>query len=224
MNNMELCNAIQSYVHEHGKWGNDTNISVLERIMAHLGLSYDKGNMLFYNRDAELAALLQYLENKGTETDRVWILNQISEVSFSSTICELSPRFIETYRESDIAYKEGLYMICGSGFRKALEYLVYDYAVHCNPDKEEEIQHKKLYERIDTYLSSASDAQDLANAARKLGNNYTHIIQTDSDDYSLENLIAFVTLLASDISEILAPDDDIDYNVRMRAKRILGKL
>lgn len=223
MNNKELCNKIKVYAQSHGKWDMDNGISVVETIMAHFNLPDGKGSMRFYNRDNSLKILHEYLETKGTETDKIWILNQISENGFSEHICNLSPRFVQTYSESDTAYKNGLLTICGGGFRKALEYLVYDYAVFKYPDKEDEIQKKDLYGRINTYLSAAEDIQDLADAARKLGNDFTHIITKGDSDYSLENLRAFITLLASDISEIISPNDDIDYNVRMKAKKILNK-
>lgn len=222
MNDVELCNAIQKYMHSHGKWDMDTNVGVLEEIMAHFSLPHTK-EMLFYNRDKELSVLQQYLKENGTDDDRIWIMNQISETIFPANICELSPRFVQTYSESNKAYKDGMYMICGGGFRKALEYLVYDYAVFKYPDKENEIQKKDLCGRINTYLSDAEDIRDLADAARKLGNDFTHIITKGNNDYSLENLMAFITLLASDISEIISPNDDVDYNVRMKAKKILNK-
>lgn len=223
MNNRELCNKIKVYVQSHSKWDMDNSVSVVETIMAHFNLPDGRDSMLFYNRDNSLEILYEYLETKGTEADKIWILNQISENRFSEHICNLSPRFVQTYSESDIAYKNGLLTICGGGFRKALEYLVYDYAVFKCPNKEDEIQKKDLYGRINTYLSDAEDIQDLANAARKLGNSFTHIIDDGDENYSLENLKAFVTLLASDISEIISPDEDIDYNTRMLAKKILNK-
>ena len=72
-------------------------------------------------------------------------------------------------------------------------------------DKHGKQKEKTFCDRIMEYLSDAPDVKDLANASRKLGNNFTHIIDDGDENYSLENLKAFVTLLASDISEIISP-------------------
>lgn len=57
----------------------------------------------------------------------------------------------------------------------------------------------------------------------KLGNDFAYIITKDDSDYSLGNLRVFITLLASDISENISSNDDIGYNVRMKAKKSLKR-
>ena len=221
MNNLELCNKIKEYVVSKQNWNNDESISALEKIMAHFNL--EPSITIFYQRDKELNILKNFFDKNMTEKDKIWVLNQIIEDSFSDFICTLSPNFIETYNEADNAYKQGLCKICGCGFRRALEYLVYDYSLSKNPNKENEIKKKDLSHRIDEYLNFIPDIQDLANAARKLGNNYTHVIETINENYSLENLKAFIWLLACDITYYENPSDN-NNELRIKAKEVIGKM
>lgn len=234
MNNAELCNRIRNVaMDETNNFSNTFKSSIIERIVAHFNLDAPKilGEQ-HIDRNKSLQDIKTYLDNQATELDKYWIINHLSITPFSDAITELSPKFVETFREAEVAYANGLCLICGTGFRKAAEYLVYDYAVdkthdensvRYTVDKYGKQKEKTFCDRITEYLSDAPDAQDLANAARKLGNNFTHIIDNGDENYSLENLKAFVTLLASDISEIISPDEDFDYNTRMLVKKILNK-
>ena len=234
MNNAELCERIREVAMSETNNFHDTfKNSIIEKIVAHFNLAKPKiQGEQYINRNKSLCDIKDYLDHTDNELDRYWIINHLSKTSFSDAIVKLSPNFIATFEEAEIAYNKGLYLICGNGFRKAAEYLVYDFAVMKTHD-EESVKYKtnksgkkvekSFSDRITEYLNDAPDAEDLANAARKLGNNFTHIIGTDDEDYSLENLKALVTLLASDISEIITPSDDIDWNTRMLAKKILAK-
>lgn len=234
MNNAELCDRIRNVaMSETRNFGDTFKSSIIEKTIAHFDLEspHISGEM-YVDRNKSLQNIKTFLDTEATEFDKYWILNHLSLTPFSDAITHLSLDFVATFRESEIAYNNGLCLICGNGFRKAAEYLVYDYAVNKTQDenavkytvdKHGKQKEKTFCDRITEYLSDAPDAQDLANAARKLGNNFTHIIDDGDENYSLENLKAFVTLLASDISEIIFPDEDIDYNTRMLAKKILNK-
>lgn len=234
MNNAELCDRIRNVAMSETKNFSDTfTSSVIERIVAHFDLEAPRilGEQ-HVDRNKSLQDIKIYLDTQATELDKYWILNHLSLTPFSDAITQLSPNFVATFREAEIAYANGLCLICGNGFRKAAEHLIYDYAVNKTQDenavkytvdKHGKQKEKTFCDRITEYLSDAPDVQDLANAARKLGNNFTHIIDDGDENYSLENLKAFVTLLASDISEIISPDEDVDYNTRMLAKKILNK-
>lgn len=234
MNNTELCERIREAAMSETNDFHDTfKSSIIEKIVAHFNLAEPKiQSEQYIDRQKSLRDIKTYLDNTGNEFDKYWIINHLGKTSFSDAIVTLSPNFIATFEEAEIAYNQGLYLICGNGFRKAAEHLMYDFAVMKTHD-EESVKYKtnksgkrvekSFSERITEYLTDAPDVEDLANAARKLGNNFTHIIVKDDEDYSLENLKALIVLLASDISEIIKPSDDIDWNTRMLAKRILTK-
>lgn len=52
---------------------------------------------------------------------------------FSQEIKDLSPNFVKIYHQAEQAENTGLSDICGLGYRKALEFLVKDYAIAFNP-------------------------------------------------------------------------------------------
>lgn len=60
-------------------------------------------------------------------------------IHVSENINEISPRFKEIYSQSAKAESCNLYEICGPGYRKALEFLIRDFAKHINPEKKENI-------------------------------------------------------------------------------------
>lgn len=74
---------------------------------------------------------------------------------FSNVIKTISPKFIEAYKQSEIAEKYSLNEISGTGYRKAFEYLVKDYACSIETDssKHDAIKSdwlaKVIKERID---------------------------------------------------------------------------
>ena len=69
------------------------------------------------------------------------------EVSyFSDRISSLSPKFVEIYNQAEKAEQWGLSEICGMGYRKALEFLVKDFAILMSPESEETIKTKQLYQ------------------------------------------------------------------------------
>lgn len=47
--------------------------------------------------------------------------------TFSNIISELSPNFCEIYNQAYIAEQTNLMQICGTGYRKSLEFLIKDY-------------------------------------------------------------------------------------------------
>jgi len=61
-------------------------------------------------------------------------------VEFHSSVSETSPDFCAIFNQAKEAEDQGLDKICGVGYRKALEFLIKDYAISMNPDKEQEIK------------------------------------------------------------------------------------
>jgi hypothetical protein len=113
---------------------------------------------------------------------------------FSQAIQDLSPSFVKIYQQADIAEQEELLEICGVGYRKALEFLVKDYAIHKHPNEEEKIKKKFLGACIKDYIDHAQ-IKSMAKRATWLGNDETHYVRTweGKDLKDLKTLIRLMT-------------------------------
>lgn len=93
--------------------------------------------------------------------------------AFDTAVQELSPSFIEIYSQSSAAEGNGLGDIAGPGFRKALEFLIKDYAIRLNPQQAEAIKQRQLASVIKDFLPGDKLAVVSVRAAW-LGNDQTH--------------------------------------------------
>lgn len=114
------------------------------------------------------------------------------ERDFSEIITSISQQFVVIYRESHIAEQLNLSQICGVGYRKALEYLIKDYAINKANDNVQvkEIKTKFLGDVIKNYIDE-NNIQASAERATWLGNDETHYVRKwiDKDINDLKNLI-----------------------------------
>lgn len=102
---------------------------------------------------------------------------------FSEDICSLSPGFVETYAQANVAEAHQLYQICGVGYRKSLEYLVKDYLCHKYPDDTEKIRSEFLGASIKRIEDSR--VKVLAERSTWIGNDETHYVRKhNSLDFS----------------------------------------
>src|SRR6185369_776548 len=94
------------------------------------------------------------------------------EYEFPEPITHLSPRFVEIYNNALTAEHHGLIDLVGMGLRKALEFLVKDYAVSLTPEQEESIRKATLGKVI----GELGDKRIKTTAARAawLGNDESH--------------------------------------------------
>lgn len=92
---------------------------------------------------------------------------------FSSFINDLSPRFVEIYREANESEQHGNLTIAGMGYRLALEILIKDYAIIENQVPENEASNKTLFNAIKEYLPNAEQII-AADVVRLKGNDYVH--------------------------------------------------
>lgn len=95
---------------------------------------------------------------------------------FSATISSISDDFCTIYNQAFSAEQDGLLEICGVGYRKALEFLIKDYAIKNNPEKDEEIKKKFLSECISKYIKN-ENVKKVAERAVWLGNDETHYLR-----------------------------------------------
>lgn len=112
------------------------------------------------------------------------------EEKFSDLIQNASPTFVEIYNQAIAAEAAGLNQINGIGLRKALEFLVKDFAGHQNPNEKEKIQKRSLGACIKTYLTDRN-IRECAKRATWLGNDETHYVRKwiDRDITDLKRLI-----------------------------------
>lgn len=85
---------------------------------------------------------------------------------------EEQSRFIKTYLQSLVAESSGLDELAGMGYRKAIEYLVKDWAIQLNPGDKEKIENSWLGSIITTYYTG--DLKDILERATWLGNDQAH--------------------------------------------------
>jgi hypothetical protein len=95
---------------------------------------------------------------------------------FSQTIIEISPNFTIIYNQAFSAEQQGLDEICGVGYRKALEFLIKEYAIKNKPEKKDAIEKKLLGSCIAEYVDD-NRIKAVAKRAVWLGNDETHYIK-----------------------------------------------
>jgi hypothetical protein len=88
---------------------------------------------------------------------------------FPDVIFEVSPVFCEIFAQVDQAESMQLDQIVGIGLRKALEFLVKDYASSTNAGKEAEIRGSTLTQCISSYVED-TNVRECAKRAAWLGN------------------------------------------------------
>lgn len=124
---------------------------------------------------------------------------------FSNGITDLSPSFIKIYNQSLCAESNMLYEVCGLGYRKALEFLIKDYAIHLFPNDEDAIKKKQLSPCIKEYIND-SRIKSLATASAWIGNDETHYIRKH-DDYCISHLKSFINAVVTFIDSDLACEE-----------------
>lgn len=91
-------------------------------------------------------------------------------------IKKLSPNYLELLSQSESAEAYQLDQIAGAGYRKALEFIIKDYAISKNPEKEDEIKKSFLGNCINNFVSD-ENVKECARRAAWLGNDETHYIR-----------------------------------------------
>lgn len=109
---------------------------------------------------------------------------------FDNIIVNISSFFCEIYNQAEAAEAYGLNQIAGIGYRKAMEFLIKDYAKIKFPDKEESIKKKSLAACIESYVLEPR-LKAMAKGAIWLGNDETHYERkwVDKDINDLKTLI-----------------------------------
>lgn len=95
-------------------------------------------------------------------------------------VANLSPSFTETYSQALEAERQGLDQLAGIGLRKAIEFLVKDFAISRNPAKHDEIVAKPLAACIRDFIEDPNVAATTKRAVW-LGNDETHYVRRWAD-------------------------------------------
>lgn len=127
------------------------------------------------------------------------------EYVFDDKIIGLSPQFNKIYNQALAAESSSLDEIAGLGFRKALEFLVKDFAIHQNPDSEEEIKKMALAKCINKYIDN-TQIKTLAERSAWIGNDEAHYIRKQ-EDRDINDMKKFIQATVYFIGMILITED-----------------
>lgn len=95
---------------------------------------------------------------------------------FNNEVKNISSQFVIIYNQAYTAEQQNLLEICGVGYRKAIEYLIKDYTIKENPEKEDNIKRMQLSNVISTYVNDPK-IKSVAKRATWLGNDETHYVR-----------------------------------------------
>lgn len=123
------------------------------------------------------------------------------EPQLPDTVRALSPVFVETYSQALQADAFGLGQLTGIGLRKALEFLVKDFACLQHPKETEAIKGKLLGQCINEYVSDPQVKQ-VAKRAAWLGNDETHYVRK-WEDRDISDLKTLIRLCINGIDSVL---------------------
>ena len=139
--------------------------------------------------------IARYKPTKTAQNQPIFVLSElfprtIERSKHSEMIINVSPEFVSIFGEAEVAEKHGLKLICGPGYRKALEFLIKDYLIRSHTDKTGEIKKLPLARCITDHVSDGR-VQQVAARAVWLGNDETHYERKwgDKDLSDLKTLI-----------------------------------
>lgn len=118
---------------------------------------------------------------------------------FSESINKISTRFEKIYNQASQAEQKGLDEVCGPGYRKALEFLIKDYAVEKFQSKKEEIKEAKLATVIENFIESEK-IKEVVKRAAWIGNDETHY-ERKWEDKDLSDFKDFINLIVKWLEE-----------------------
>lgn len=139
------------------------------------------------------------------EGDGVCVVREESQAAYQhivklsdmdDVVCSISPKFYDIYQQCLTAKANGLYDLYGMGLRKAVEYLVTDFAIKMHPEENDKIRGMSLHNRIKDYISN--DVQQTLLACKLLGNNEVHYDSSNTGD----DMILFEKLIGDVIRYI----------------------
>jgi hypothetical protein len=107
---------------------------------------------------------------------------EVSDYAFAPELHTISPDFCNIYNQAQKAEQLQLTLVCGPGYRKALEFLVKDYVslLHPAPEDKVKIEKMTLMACIKEYVADPK-VKTMAERAAWLGNDETHYVRKWED-------------------------------------------
>lgn len=124
---------------------------------------------------------------------------------FDEKIEEVSPQFVKIYNQALQAENLNLDEIAGLGYRKSVEFLIKDFAIYKNPDKDSEIKKSWLNDCIKTYIIE-DRIKLLAERSAWIGNDEAHYIRKQ-EDRDIKDMKNFIKAMVYFIGMVLITDD-----------------
>jgi hypothetical protein len=157
---------------------------------------YNKCNKAFvvsHKKEAENNFIFERFLN-GLPKGPIWPepILQLKDGDSIGTEKEESSKFIKTYLQSLEAESNGYDEIAGMGYRKAIEYLVKDWAIKNNPNDKQKILEQWLSANINSYFTG--DLKEILERATWLGNDQTHYKKI-FEEYNLNHLKELIDLI-----------------------------
>lgn len=148
-------------------------------------------------QEAFIASYRQGRDRRTLRPDGPFILRRLepiipSEPEVADEIKEVSPNYFEILSQAKAAEGYRLTQISGVGYRKALEFLIKDYCIAAQPDREEEIKKVFLGNCIINYVTD-ENVKQCARRATWLGNDETHYVRK-WEDKDIEDLKILIRL------------------------------
>lgn len=130
-----------------------------------------------------------------------YISPYFKEEPVDEEIKKISPKFVEVYTQAKVADDTGLNLICGAGYRKALEIVLKDFLIKTEQATAEEVKGRMLGWLIVNKITNPK-IKAVANLAKDVGNDETHY-EKRLENLSLEDLRKLVKLTLFHIGQEL---------------------
>jgi hypothetical protein len=123
-------------------------------------------------------------------------------------IKEVSPSFVKIYKQAAHAESIDLMEVAGIGYRKALEFLIKDFAIRRQPDKDKEIKEAYLGTVINNHIDDPQ-VKTRAKRATWLGNDESHYVR-EWVDKDISDLKILIQLTRNAIENVLLADSYVE--------------
>lgn len=145
---------------------------------------FDRGQAIFrctHQKCQELFIANYCFRNRHDGGRPAYELQSLAPINFQAstfpdTVAGMSPNFVEICNQAVAAEAANLDQIVGIGLRKALEFLIKDYAASEHPSKVDEIRTTQLGPCINNFVTD-SNVKECAKRAAWLGNDETHYVR-----------------------------------------------
>lgn len=124
---------------------------------------------------------------------------------FDQNIEKISSQFVKIYNQALQAENIGLDEIAGLGYRKSVEFLIKDFAIYKNPEKEDEIKNTWMKVCIEKYIDN-DQIKVLAERSDWIGNDEAHYVRKQ-EDRDITDMKKFIKAMVYFIGMTLITED-----------------